>query len=144
MEYKSQQIETRDLCIRNLTAEVEALSQSLHEKETTAAQLQSELQSCQKGTSTSQQLTLITEIAELRQRLSETEYIKQQVVLEREAAVQEVEAKQKSEVQLHKNLGKLQCRCLVLTSVYNSYNMDTIIIASSQMNLLRSKFILKA
>ena len=112
MEYKSQQIETRDVHIRNLTAEVEVLSQSLHEKETTAAQLQSELQSCQKVTSTSQQLTLTTEIAELRQRLNETEHIKQQAVLEREAAVQEVEAKQKSEVQLHKHLGKLQCRHL--------------------------------
>ena len=112
MEYKSQQIETRDVHIRNLTAEVEVLSQSLHEKETTAAQLQSELQSCQKVTSTSQQLTLTTEIAELRQRLNETEHIKQSAVLEREAAVQEVEAKQKSEVQLHKHLGKLQCRHL--------------------------------
>ena len=118
LEYKSQQIETRDLRIRNLTAEVEALLQSLHGKETTAAQLQSELQSCQKVTSTTQQLTLTTEIAELRQRLNETERNKQQAVLERETAVQEAEAKQKSEVQLHKHLGKQQCGLFYIASTY--------------------------
>ena len=108
MEYTLQQIEARDLRISHLTKEVETLSSSLHEKETTAAQLQKLFQEV---TSTPDQLskilTLTTQIAELRQELQEAEYQKQQVVLEREAAVQDMEAKHDIEVQLHKHLGKL-------------------------------------
>ena len=107
MEYKSQQIETRDLRISHLTKQVEALAHSLHEKETTATHLQ-----LQHVTTTPEQLskviTLTTEIAELKQRLQEVEYQKQLVVLERETAVQDMEAKRKVELQLHKHLGKLQ------------------------------------
>ena len=107
MEYKSQQIETCDLRISHLTKQVEALAHSLHEKETTATHLQ-----FQQVTTTPERLskiiTLTTQIAELKQSLQEVEYQKQLVVMEREAAVQDMEAKQKVELQLHKHLGKLQ------------------------------------
>ena len=107
MEYKSQQIETGDLRISHLTKQVEALARSLHEKETTATHLQ-----LQHVTTTPEQLskiiTLTTQIAELKQSLQEAEYQKQLLVMEREAAVQAMEAKQKVELQLHKHLGKLQ------------------------------------
>ena len=108
MKYTLQQIKARDLHIIHLTEEVETLSCSLQEKETTATQLQKLFQEV---TSTPDQrskiLTLTTQIAELRQELQEAEYQKQQVVLEREAAVQDMEAKHEVEVQLHKHLGKL-------------------------------------
>ena len=75
------------------------------------AQLESELQSHQKTSSNpkllSDILTLTTKIAELRQTLQEAEYQKQQITLERNAAVQEVEAKKKVEMQLHRHLGKV-------------------------------------
>jgi len=107
LEYKSQQIEVRDLHISCLTKQVETLARSLHEKETTANHLQ-----LQQVTTTPEQLskiiTLTTQIAELKQRLQEAEYQKQLLVMEREAAVQDMEAIQKVEVQLHKHLGKLQ------------------------------------
>ena len=107
MEYKSQQIEKHDLCISHLTEQVETLAHSLHEKETTATHLQ-----LQQVTTTPEQLskviTLTTQIAELKQSLQEAEYQKQLLVMEREAAVQAMEAKQKVELQLHKHLGKLQ------------------------------------
>ena len=108
MQYTLQQIEARDLRISHLTKEVETLSYSLHEKETTATQLQKLFQQVN---STPDQLykilTLTTEIAELRQELQDAEYQKQQVVLEREVAVQDMEAKHEIEVQLHNHLGKL-------------------------------------
>ena len=108
MEYAFQLIEARDSCISHLTKEVETLSCSLHERESTAKQFQ---KLSQQVTSTPDQLskilTLTTQIAELRQKLQEAEYQKQQVVSEREAAVQDMEAKRKVEVQLHKHLGKL-------------------------------------
>ena len=108
MEYSFQQIEDRDLHISRLTEEVETLSCFLHEKETTATQLQKLFQQV---SSTPDQLSkilaLAAKIAELKQKLQEAEYQKQQVVLEREAAVQDMEAKHEVEVQLHKYLGKL-------------------------------------
>jgi len=95
------------LRISHLTKQVEALAHSLHEKETTANHLQ-----LQQVTTTPEQLskiiTLTTQIAQLKQRLQEAEYQKQLLVMEREAAVQDMEAIQKVEVQLHKHLGKLQ------------------------------------
>ena len=96
LKYKSQQIEV--------------LSSSLHEKETAISQLHSELQSYQQVSSTPQQLseviTLTAQIGKLKQRLQEAEYQKQQVALERESAVQEFEAMQELEVQLHEHVGK--------------------------------------
>ena len=53
-------------------------------------------------------ITLTSQITELKQSLQEAEYQKQLLVMEREAAVQDMEAIQKVEVQLHKHLGKLQ------------------------------------
>ena len=86
------------------------MSSSLQEKEATIAQLEGKLLSHQKAASTPKQLsdviTLTTEIAELRQKLKDTEYQKQQNSLEKEAAVQEMEAKKKVELQLHRHLGK--------------------------------------
>jgi len=107
LEYKSQQIETRDLRISHLTKQVEALAHSLHEKETTATHLQ-----LQQVTTTPEQLSkiiiLTIQIAQLKQSLQEAEYQKQLLVMEREAAVQDMEARQKVKLQLHKHFGKLQ------------------------------------
>ena len=75
------------------------------------AQLESELQSYQKPASTPKLLSaviaLTTEIAELKQKLQEAEFQKQQSTLEREAKVQDVEVKKKVEMQLHRHLGKV-------------------------------------
>ena len=49
---------------------------------------------------------VITQIASLQQKLQEMEYQKQQADLERDAAVQDVEAREKFELQLHAQLGK--------------------------------------
>jgi len=87
-----------------LTKEFEALSSSLDEKEATVALLEGKLQSYQKTASTPEQLsdviTLTAEIAELKQKLKEAEFQKQQNT--REAAVQDMEAKKKVEMQLHR------------------------------------------
>ena len=111
MQYKSQQIAASNSRISQLTEEVEALSSSLQEKEATVAQLESELHSHQKAASNpkllSDILILTTEIAELRQTLQEAEYQKQQSSLEKDVAVQQVEAKKKVEMQLHRHLGKV-------------------------------------
>ena len=75
------------------------------------AQLESELHSYQKAASKPKLLldilTLTTEIAKLRQTLQEAEFQKQQSTLEKDVAVQEVEAKKKVEMQLHRHLGKV-------------------------------------
>ena len=91
---------------------MEALSCSLKEKEATAAQLQSELQSSyQMVSSTEEQLLellkLQPQIAELQHKLQEAEYKQQQAVLEKRAVVQEMEARKKLEVQLCAQLGEL-------------------------------------
>ena len=83
--------------ISQLTKEFEALSSSLQEKEATVALLEGKLPSCQKAASTPEQLsdviTLTVGIVELKQKLKEAEFQKQQVTLEKDAAVQEVEGK---------------------------------------------------
>ena len=86
------------------------MSSSLQEKEAAVAWLEGKLPSYQKAVSTPKQLsdviTLTTEIIELKQKLMEAEYQKQQSTFEMEAAVQEVEAKKKVETQLHRCIGK--------------------------------------
>ena len=52
-------------------------------------------------------ILLTTETAQLKQRLQEAEFQKQQTTLEKETALQEVEAKKKVEMQLHRHLGKV-------------------------------------
>ena len=121
MKQKSQQIDDCNLSIRHLTDELAVLSSSLHEKETTISQLQN---AYQQVTSTPQQLseeiTLTTQIAELKQRLQEAEYQKQQVVLERESAVQEFKAMKTLEIQLHKRVGKLRLQLSLFLHVARS------------------------
>ena len=87
---------------------IKALSSSLQEKETTAAQLQSELEKRQLVASTQllELLKLRTQIAELERKLQEAEEQKQKVELEREATVQEMKAKESLKVQLHAHFGK--------------------------------------
>ena len=120
LEHKSQQVADRNSQISQLTEEVEALSSSLQEKEATVAQLESELQSYQKDASNPKLLSaviiLTTEIAELKQKLQEAEVQKQQNILERDAAVQEKEAKKNEEIQLHRHLGKKNYK--VFSSTY--------------------------
>ena len=96
--------------ISQLTKEFEALSSSLQEKEAAVALLEGKLTPYQKAASTPEQLsdviTLTAEIAELKQKLKEAEFQKQQATLERKAAVQEMQSKKKVEMQLHRHLGK--------------------------------------
>ena len=74
------------------------------------ARLEGKLPSYQKAASTSKHLsdviTLTTEIAELKQKLREAEFHKQQATLKKDAAVQEMETNKKVEMQLHRCLGK--------------------------------------
>ena len=105
-ELKSQQIETYNTEISHLSNKIEVLSSSIQEKEATAAQLQNELQTHWEVSST-QLLELTTQIAELEHRLQEAVEQKQQVELEKEATVQEMNARQSFKVQLHAQLGKL-------------------------------------
>ena len=125
LEHKSQQVAVCNSQISQLTEEVEALSSSLQEKEATAAQLESELQSHQKAASNPKLLStvimLTTEIAELKQKLQEAEVQKQQNILEREAAVQEMEAKKDEEIQLHRHLGKKKCKLFSSTHAHITY-----------------------
>jgi len=150
LQHKSQQITASESCISQLTKEVEALSSSLQEKEATIAQLESEIQSHQKASSNpkllSDILTLTTEIAKLRQRLQEAEYQKQQITLEKDAAVQEVEAKKKVEMQLHRDLGKVVVKNDKLIIHINAYYTDKpcCFFNYLQMNLPRSLITPKA
>ena len=113
MEHQAQQIAAYELRISQLTIEFEALSSSLQEKEATVALLEGRLPPHQKTASTPEQLsdviTLTVEIAELKQKLKEAEFQKQQATLERKAALQEVEAKKK--VEMHRRLGKDLNKC---------------------------------
>ena len=61
----------------------------------------------------SEVITLTTKIAELKQKLQEAQFQKRQTTLEKKAAVQEVEAKKKVKMLLHRRLGKV-----VLKSTY--------------------------
>ena len=85
---------------------------SLKKKEATAAQLQSELQSShQQVSSTTEQLLELLKLqpqsVKLERNLQEAESKNQQAVLEKRALVQEMEARQKFEVQLRAQLGEL-------------------------------------
>ena len=83
------------------------LSTSLREKEAKVGRLQNELQqAASTPTKLSEVLKLTTQIASLQQKLQEMEYQKQQAELERETAVQDVEARERFEVKLHAELGK--------------------------------------
>ena len=83
------------------------LSTSLREKEAKVGRLQIELQqAASTPTKLSEVLKLTTQIASLQQKLQEMEYQKQQTELERETAVQDVEARERFEVKLHAELGK--------------------------------------
>ena len=111
MQHKSLQIAVCNSRISRLSEEVKVLSDSLQKKQAAVTQLENELQSYQKAATTPKQLSdviaLTTETVKLKQRLQEAEYQKQQITLEKDAALQEVEAKKKVEMQLHRNLGKV-------------------------------------
>ena len=106
---KSHQIEACNADITHLSEEIKVLSSSLQEKETTATQLQSELEKREQVASTQLLgfIKLRTQIAELERKLQEAEEQKQQAELEREATVQEMKAKENLKAQLHAQLGKL-------------------------------------
>ena len=89
-ELKSKEIETHSVNITRLSENIKVLLSSLQEKEAAAAQLQSELQTCKQVASTQllEFTKLRTQIAELQCRLQDTEELKQQAELEREAMVQ--------------------------------------------------------
>ena len=82
------------------------MSSFLGEKEATVAVLEGKLTPYQKTASTPKQLsdviTLTAEIAELKQKLKEAEFQKQQATLEKDAAIQETQSKKKVEMQLHR------------------------------------------
>ena len=140
MEYKAQHVAACNSCISGLSQEVETLSSSLQEKEAAVAQLESELQSYQAASTPkllSAVIALTTEIAELKKRLQEAESQRQQSFLEREAAVQEVEAKKKVEMQLHRYLGKVVVKS---TNYFQAHTHGF----SIQMNLPRSLITPKA
>ena len=75
---------------------------------------------------------LTTEITELKQKLQEAEVQKQQNILEREAAVQEVKAKKDEEMQLHRHLGKKKLQS-IFKHIHITYTCTDV-----QMNLPRS------
>ena len=106
---KSWQIEACSGDISRLSEETKALLSFLQEKETTAAQLQSELEKRQLVASTQllELLKLRTQIAELEHKLQEAEEQKQKAELAREATVQEMRAKENLKAQLHAHFGKV-------------------------------------
>ena len=106
---KSWQIEACSGDISRLSEEIKGLSSFLQEKETTAAQLQSELEKRQLVASTQllELLKLRTQIAELEHKLQEAEEQKQKAELEREATAKEIKAKENLKVQLHAHFGKI-------------------------------------
>ena len=108
-ELKSQQIDTCNADIPHLSEEIKVLSSSLQEKEAAAAQLQSELQKHEQVVSTQLLgfIKLRVQIAELEHRLQEAEEQKQQLELERNATVQEMNAKESLKAQIHPHLGRL-------------------------------------
>ena len=74
------------------------------------SQLGSEYQSYQKGATLkhlSDMIVLTTETAQLKERLREAEFQKQQITLEKETALQEVEVKKEVEMHLHRHVGKV-------------------------------------
>ena len=107
-ELKSQEIEECNADITHLSEEIKALSSSLQEKEAAAAQLQSELEKREQVASTQLLgfIKLRTQIAELECKLQEAEEQKQQAELEREATVQEMNAKENLKAQLYAHFGR--------------------------------------
>ena len=103
------QIEACSGDISRLSEEIKGLSSFLQEKETTAAQLQSELEKRQLVASTQllELLKLRTQIAELEHKLQEAEEQKQKAELEREATAKEIKAKEILKAQLHAHFGKI-------------------------------------
>ena len=70
-------------------------------------QLQNELQQAgSTPTGLSKVLELTTQITSVQQKVQEMEYQKEQAELEREAAVRDVGARKRFEIQLHAELGK--------------------------------------
>ena len=69
-----------------------------------------QLQSCQRATRLPTEwsvvITLLTQIASVQQKLQEINYQKRQAELERDIAVQDMEARKKFKVQLHAQLGE--------------------------------------
>ena len=109
-ELKSQEIKTCNANISHLSEEIKTLSSSLQEKEAAAAQLKSQLQTYQHFAGIPEQLLMllksVTQIAELECKLRRAEYQKQQAELEKDAAMQEMKAKEDLKLQLHAQLGK--------------------------------------
>ena len=105
------------------------------------AQLQGKIQSHEQLATTpetlSELLKLAPQIAELECRLQEAEYQKLQAELEREAAIEEVEAMQNFVTLLHVQLGKIDYVGTIQT-------LSKILFFFFQMNLPRSPFIPKA
>ena len=102
-ENRLQQIESCNLKISHLSEEVK-------QKEATVAQLKSELRSYEQAYGTPEQqlkfLELSAQIAELEHRLQEVKEQKQQEELDKEAAVQEVDAMSKFRKLLREQIGK--------------------------------------
>lgn len=69
-----------------------------------------QLQSCQRATRSPTEwsvvITLLTQIASVQQKLQEINYQKRQAELERDVAVQDMEAREKFKVQLRAQLGE--------------------------------------
>ena len=69
-----------------------------------------QLQSCQRATRPPTEwpvvITLLTQIASVQQKLREINYQKRQAELERDVAVQDMEAREKFKVQLRAQLGE--------------------------------------
>lgn len=80
-------------------------------KEATVAQLAVKLQSYQQAAPTPQlpleSLALESQITEMKYKMKQIEYKKQQADLERNTVVQEMKAKQECEIELHGYLGKV-------------------------------------
>lgn len=75
-------------------------------KQATVEQLQDEIRMHQQVEKQLNLLTMVAQIAEFEHRLKEAEYHLQQVELEKEAVIQQMQAKQQFESQLHLKLGK--------------------------------------
>lgn len=105
-EVKSQQIKVCNSAISGLSKEIESLSTSLQEKKAKMEQLQSCQRATRPPTEWSVVITLLTQIASVQQKLQEINYQKRQAELERDIAVQDMEAREKFKVQLHAQLGK--------------------------------------
>ena len=102
--------ESRLQLIKSCNLNISRLSEEVKQKETTLAQLKSELQSYEQLVGTPEQLLELFElepqVAELERKLQEAEEQKQLLELEREAAFEEVEGMRNFVTLLHMQLGK--------------------------------------